>query len=267
MPDAMTPGSPLVSADDLDQASSTPLYRQLADVLRSRIGAGRLTEGDRLPTEQSLSRDLGIGVSTVRGAYALLVDEGLVIRRAGRGSFVSHPKLDRDLHGLYNFTTEVRLMGMEPSSELLDFHEEAAGTDMAAVLGIHPTDIVYRVVRVRRADGRPLLLERSCVPEVRCPGLTRADVEGSLYEAIVRRSGVALASAHEVHEASVLTADEAATLNRKAGSATFRITRQASDVHGKVCERCEVVAPGDATRYVMDLGMDGSTAAKKVLVP
>ena len=70
-----------------------------------------------------------------------------------------------------------------------------------------------------------------------------------------------------MHEATVLSADEAGVLDREPGSPAFRITRLTTNVHGETCERCEAIAPGDGTRYVVDLRLDGSTSTKKLLLP
>lgn len=257
---------PLITPEQLDQTSSTPLYKQVADLIRTKIAGEQLVAGDRLPTEQRLSKDLGLGISTVRNAYALLVDEGIVTRRAGRGSFVSKPKLSRQLQSLYNFTEEVKAAGQVPTSQVLEFTMTKPDAAVAQQLGISQNDDVYVVKRLRCANGNPVLLETSSIPTKLCPGLTKEDVQGSLYESMTRLMGSAPIKAREVHEASTLSHEEARLLGRKPGAGTFRITRLTFNSRGETCEHCLVVAPGDQTRYTIELGVDGSSASKSLVM-
>lgn len=72
---------------DLDPDSLTPLYEQLATVLREEIDAGRITS--RLPSETSLVQQYGVSRGTVRRAVALLIDVGYAQVSRGRGTFVT----------------------------------------------------------------------------------------------------------------------------------------------------------------------------------
>lgn len=68
--------------------SRGPLYRRIAAALARDIHAGKLTAGERLPTHRSLAEALGITSNTVTKAYAEAERNGLVVSRAGRGSYV-----------------------------------------------------------------------------------------------------------------------------------------------------------------------------------
>lgn len=252
----------IVTGTDLDTGAPMPLYQQLADILRERITSGELRAGDRLPTEQSLSRKLAIGVSTVRTAYAQLVSEGIVSRRAGRGTFVSEPKLSRQLDGIYNFTSEIRRSGRRPSSQLVSFRKIIPDTEIAHVLHLSVTDTVWEIRRLRLADDIVIMLENSSIPTRLCPNLTESDVKDSLYERVTALSGSAPAEAHEVHEAVVITTAEAKLLERKAGAAAFLITRTTVNGRGDVIEYCKSVVPGDHTRYEMVLRPDATNVTK-----
>jgi GntR family transcriptional regulator len=72
----------------IDQFSSTPLYRQLADIIRAMIESGELARLDPLPSESTLEQRYEVGRDTVRRALALLRDEGVIFTIQARGSFV-----------------------------------------------------------------------------------------------------------------------------------------------------------------------------------
>jgi len=67
----------------------TPLYTQLADILRDMIKSGELQPRAPLPSESYLQQEQGVSRGTVRMAVAILRDEGLVVTIGGRGTFVS----------------------------------------------------------------------------------------------------------------------------------------------------------------------------------
>lgn len=72
----------------LDEWSTTPLYRQLADLLRAAVQDGTYPAGSKLPSEATLQQEHGLARDTVRAAIGILRDEGLVVTLPGRGTFV-----------------------------------------------------------------------------------------------------------------------------------------------------------------------------------
>lgn len=76
------------AADHVDHMDPTPLYVQLANILRRMIETGELEPRTPLPSESYLQQEHGVARGTVRMAVRILRDEGLVITIGGRGSFV-----------------------------------------------------------------------------------------------------------------------------------------------------------------------------------
>jgi len=79
----------MVDISQLDEASETPLYRQLYDRIAESIHSGQLRNGERLPATRELALQLGLNRTTVSAAYTLLEEEGLLKGHVGRGSFVN----------------------------------------------------------------------------------------------------------------------------------------------------------------------------------
>ena len=73
----------------VDPDSATPVYVQVADILRSRIEAGQLLPDRPVPSEAQLQQEFGVARGTARKAIALLRDQGLVVTVKGRGSYVN----------------------------------------------------------------------------------------------------------------------------------------------------------------------------------
>ena len=111
--------NPILNAK-LSMDSDIPLYAQLVGIIKRNISTGALAVGDLLPSEAELCRWMNISRNTVRQAIGELEDEGLVVRKRGRGTFVADPATNR--RGVrYSFTTEVSSLGKVPSSTLIDF--------------------------------------------------------------------------------------------------------------------------------------------------
>jgi|HubBroStandDraft_3_1064219.scaffolds.fasta_scaffold72766_2 GntR family transcriptional regulator len=75
--------------ETVDPQSATPVYVQLADILRARIESGQLIPDRPVPSESQLQQEFGVARGTARKAIAVLRGQGLVVTVKGRGSYVS----------------------------------------------------------------------------------------------------------------------------------------------------------------------------------
>jgi DNA-binding GntR family transcriptional regulator len=73
----------------IDHLSGTPVYVQLADILRAAIKAGDLEPDRPLPSYMTLMQEHGVARGTAAKAVRVLVDEGLVRIVPGRGAYVT----------------------------------------------------------------------------------------------------------------------------------------------------------------------------------
>lgn len=76
----------------LNPSSSTPLYKQVYTILKSRIANGELKPGDKIPTENELIQEYGVSRITIRAAISELVEDRVLERAQGKGTFVCKPK-------------------------------------------------------------------------------------------------------------------------------------------------------------------------------
>ena len=104
----------------LSLETDIPLYYQLVNIIKRNITAGTLKPGDVLPSESEMCKSFDISRSTVRQAVSMLEDEGLVVRKQGRGTYVAQPKVHRKTQNLYSFTSEISSLGQKPSSRLVE---------------------------------------------------------------------------------------------------------------------------------------------------
>jgi GntR family transcriptional regulator len=186
-----------------------------------------------LPTERDLAKTHEVSRATIRLALDALGDSGLVYRVQGAGTFVAGPTISKTA-SLHSFTEDMEIRGMTPSSRLLAADEVPAGASLAAELGIGANDRVYRVTRVRLADGEPMCLETAHIPASRAPGLLEHDLTRSLYD-VLHKYDLHVVRADEVVKAVALDVAESAMLGSPPGSPALRMHRIGVDErHGQV---------------------------------
>jgi len=243
-----------------------PLYEQLIGIIRQGISEGRLAPGDLLPSESEFCDRYGISRSTVRQALSALEEEGLVIKKRGKGSFVARPKIIRSLHNLYSFSDEILAMGLEPRSRVLAYEVISPGEEIRQRLGLAGSeDKVFNITRIRYAGEEPLALEMAFIPQYICPFLTQEMVEqGSLYNTLVREAGIHIGHAKETYETMLTGENEAAILGLPKDSCAFFVQRISYTSGGEVFEYTVMIVRGDRCRYEVDLTAENVQISRKV---
>ncbi len=247
-------GAEVILESEIDPNSTEPLYQQLLHIITRCISDGTLKVGDMLPGEMELCDRFSISRSTIRQAFAALESEGLIDRCRGRGTFVSEPKLKRGLKNLYSFSAEMRMLGITPASDLLVFERTAASDDLAYRLRLEFGEEVYKIVRLRRANGEPLMLETVFIPVRKYPQLTRDTLlHHTLYKSLQENAGVIPKRARETYEVTTIDENEATMLNTTAGSSAFFVRRISEDTTGEIFELAIMLVRGDRCRYEVEL--------------
>ena len=132
----------------MSPARYAPLYQWLTDNLRDDIAGGVYKPGDALPTEHELMRRYNLSITTVRRSVHDLAREGLIYRKAGKGTFVKRSRLEEHLLRLTSFAEELKSRGIEPSFRLVGASEVPAPPDAAHALGLPPRDTIWYIERV-----------------------------------------------------------------------------------------------------------------------
>ncbi|WP_420123442.1 GntR family transcriptional regulator, partial [Nakamurella sp.] len=143
------------SPDPLDRSGSTPLYVQLADVLRKQIERGVWQPDQKIPSENELNRMYGISRMTARQVLAQLVNEELLFRVQGKGTFVAHRKIGTRSPTYMGLREQLERMGYETSTRVLSGEVVAAPAPGARPPGRGAGAPVHRRVRV------PVVADRS----------------------------------------------------------------------------------------------------------
>jgi GntR family transcriptional regulator len=238
----------------IDTNSPIPKYYQLKEILRDMIEREELGEGAPIPPERELCERYGISRMTARQAVVELVNEGLLYREQGRGTFVAGKKVQQEAARLRSFTEDMRERGMGVSSVVLEVEEESAGPVVARFLRVDPGEGIVRVRRVRNADGEPMALETSHLLYAVARGLLGADLSTrSLYEELRREAGLKIARAEQSYEATLVNDAEAEHLAVPAGSPALLIERVTFDANDRPFEYVKSTYRGDRYRVTASL--------------
>jgi GntR family transcriptional regulator len=210
----------------LDKGGFIPLYFQIQRTLMDQIRSGELSEGDPLPSEEELGRVYQVSRMTARQALHGLKINGYAVSQKGRGTFVTRPKLEKNIMHLRGFTEDMKHLGMEPSSKLLLQTVVNANAELAEKLKVEPDETVMQLRRLRLADGIPMALEDSHIPLRQFPGLEKISfAKRSLYSVLRESFGVRIAYADEVIEALPATREESELLTIPKKASILSISR------------------------------------------
>ena len=227
-----------------------PLHEQLVDVLRDKI-EHELAPGDMLPSERELTEQFGVSRTTVRLALAELESLGMVQRRHGKGSFVLDVASSAaNLSQAYSFTDHMRSIGRVPETTVLEFAEMDADEHLARRVGVSVGDALFKVKRLRSADGVPMMVERSYLPARVFPGLSFELLSRKpLYEIMEEDYRQKIRFADEEFYASVVRSNDAGLLKIGEGAPVLDLVRTTYNVRNRVVEYTLSVARGDQFRY------------------
>jgi len=176
-----------------------PLYQRLAAMLRREVVTGTRRPGDKMPSENALASEYALAPGTVRQALAALVDEGLLERFHGRGTFVRRPSFDQSLFRFFRFRGPSGEWSV-PESRILKRNVEPAPNDAARALAIEEGSQAITISRLRLVDGEPVLAEEIWLPKPRFDGflnLTEEEIGPLLYPAYDTHCGQLIARAEE----------------------------------------------------------------------
>lgn len=166
-------------AEGGDPADERPKYRKLQATLTELI-ASRLSPGDAIPSERELMVRFEVSRTTVRTAITELVNDGVLQRRHGKGTFVAEQRVTSRLH-LASFSEDMDRRGLRAASSVLRAEEVPADTVVAEALGVALGASCARIERLRFAGGRPMAHEIAHYALHRLPGLLDEDLTGSIY--------------------------------------------------------------------------------------
>ena len=159
-------------------AKPSPLYSTLSIALMNFIKTkGKAHE--KMLSEREITKVYNVSRTTVRTALKELETLGFIYKRHGKGTFISNQWKERQnlLEG-YSFTEQMKELGKVPTTKITSLDCYEADEFIAPLIGIEAGDKLFRLKRIRYADGIPLMKETTFLPYDVFKGLTKTLLEG-----------------------------------------------------------------------------------------
>ena len=203
---------------ELVRGEGIPVYVQIREALRGDITSGSLKRGERLPPEHELAGKFGVSRMTLRESIEDLVDEGLLYRRHGVGTFVGFPHLQRDHTRLTSFFDKAEGEGIDVRARLLTLEVVPAKPKVAAALDIGVGNRVIRVKTLRYANGVPITVHDAHIPHKPFAALLTENFEAQHLWTLFEKCGYKVKRAVQRLEAREADKDLAHLLKIKQGA-------------------------------------------------
>ena len=247
----------------LSLEKDVPLYMQLSGVLHRGITSGALRTGELIPSEKELCRRFGVSRNTVRQAIGVLEEQGFVLRKRGKGTYVTDPD-QRRMSVPHSFTTEIISLGKTPSSSVVDFSVITPTPRLREIMRLEGGVSVYRFTRVRSVDGSPMILETSYYPRYIYPNLTRELLEVHSFYSLLHQIGVVPYSVEDSYDAVILGEREARLLLCAAGAAAFCHKRLTMTENGHIYEYTTSYMRADRVQLDVHMQKSGVSFARTI---
>ena len=205
------------------------LYEQVRAQLIEGISAGRWRAGEPIPTEAELAGRFGVAIGTVRKAVDTLVAQQALVRRQGKGTYVTAHDGSRLL---FHFFHVVARDGAKsyPEVRTVDFRRERADAQSAAALAIAPLEKVIRIRNVLALEGAPVIVDDITIPAELFRGLTEKIFQArdnTIYHLYQSRYGINVLRTDERLRAVLASRDIAQHLEVAPGAPLLEIRRVA----------------------------------------
>ena len=220
-------------------------YLQVKDFILERIAAGTLRAGERVPSENELTRTLTVSRMTANRALRELAADGLLVRVAGVGTFVAEQRVHAHPLEVRNIADEIRARGHEYRVKVLALDSLSASRELAERCGVKPGAQLDYSLLTHFEDAAPLQVEERYVNPQVAPGYLRNDFSRTTpHEFLIRVAP--LQRAEHIVRALVPERRIRRLLRLEAGEACLLIMRRTFS-HGRIASVADLYHPG--SRY------------------
>jgi GntR family transcriptional regulator len=232
--------------------SPVPLHYQLRHLLVGMIEQGEIRAGKALPAERDLAAQFGVSLAPVRQAILDLVNEGVLYRMRGKGTFLREPSFVEHVSILSSFTASMQEKGLDVEMRLLGQQKVRAPRDVGRALGMNErtTTLLERLAVVQ---DEPVALFASYLSAKRFPGVAaKLRERGSLSSVLEHDFGVVPIRADTTVEVGRCTTAQSTLLQIPAGSSLLIARGTSYDADDDAVEHFRVHYRADRIRLRLD---------------
>ncbi|MFD3158055.1 GntR family transcriptional regulator [Haloimpatiens sp. FM7330] len=235
----------------VSKSNPLPLYYQIKEIIQEMIENEELKPGDAIPTERELCEMQSVSRMTVNKAIMGLVNEGILYREQGKGTFVTKPKEKHEISQLKSFTEEMKEKGLKTDTKILSFQIKEATKQNKIMLNMKDTeDKVIEIKRLRISANEPLAIETVWLSHHMFSDMTVEMVEGkSLYNIFRDKYGYCPEQAKQTIEPIMLNEYESKLLNQPANALALMFRRNTYIQNEKPIEYTKAIYRSDRYKY------------------
>ena len=251
---SLSNGSKMLGSESLSFESPIPLYQQVADVLSDDIASGRLTPGSLIGPESELQKRFLVSRVTLRQALGILVNDGLVVRKQGKGTFIEVIPLDFPFDALQGTTQLATMLGHVTNSRLIRMRQVQGNLAIRRALDVPENSKLTQICRLDREGTEPMALATIYLPEWIGIRLSRAQlVDKPLYPLLEDSLGVVATEAHQTIRADCATRPVAKLLEIPEGAPILSKMRVTRDERNQPIEYSVVHYRADVVQFSISL--------------
>lgn len=202
----------------------TAIYIKIHDDIKNQIESGVYKVGQRLPSERSMAEQFGVSRMTLRQAVTSLVEEGILTRFVGSGTFVASDRVREKMRGTTSFTDIIRNLGKTPTSKVLSYQKTKANEVECDKLQLKKGAQIIRMERIRYADDLPICYEVASIPYRLIEDFEKHDITNHFYDTLAS-AGKKIGRSEQVISAKIVNKEIANFLSIKPNAAILALTQ------------------------------------------
>ena len=234
--------------DAVDKDTALPLYQQIKNDIRDKIGNREWTPGHKIPSENALVDSLGVSRMTIHRALRELTQEGLLNRVHGLGTFVAKPARHASLINLQDIAEEIHQAGFRHRCKVLGLKTINASKTIAETMEVSPDTSLFHLRAVHYQENVAIQLEDRLVNPLMVPEFDQIDFDLQTATEYLIGLGKPEEMEHIV-QATLPDKSSAKHLGISQAEPCLKLTRRTWQ-SGSIVTRVVLMYPGD--RY--DLG-------------
>lgn len=228
-----------------------PNYVKIHDSIKKEIENESWKIGQRLPSERDLAERFGVSRMTARQAVTALVDEGILERRVGSGTYVASRRVREKMRGTTSFTEIISSQGKTPSSEVISYIQTLPNDVECEKLKILKNEYIIRMERIRYADELPICFEVASIPYSLVKDFDKKSITSNFFKTLVR-NGYEISHSEQIIYAKKSSTEIAERLKIRTGSAILGLTQVSYLSDGQAFEYVLSQYVGDRFEFYLE---------------
>jgi DNA-binding GntR family transcriptional regulator len=227
----------------------------MADLIRARITDGVYKAGGRIPSETALAKSSGLSPLTVRKALRILVDEGLLERFTGRGTYVTELSCRKALFSIEGLTE--RISARDLFTRIITADVCRAREETARKLEVPPGEPLWYIKRsIRAGGGKPFLIQEGCVILDPFRPVVESELATAYLTGLFTGGGQGLVKTARMRvRPAALSAENAEVLNEAEGLPVFEMEYVFYDGRGRPLACGAFISPEETFTLTASLGL------------